>query len=282
MQLQNTFLSRLSDEDLVAEVKRLAGCEREASARLVAHLLATLRLVGAHLSAENKDELLSAASGRSRREVEALLTRRFPEPPVPTTIRKLPAPKAPVTVMPPAPASPAAGGATSAPPVLPPPVSRPSVVAPLNEEQYKVTFTAKAETCRKLRLVQDLLRHQVPDGSPAEIFDRALSALLESLSRKKLGAARQPRPSRGPSPGSRHVPAQVKRAVWLRDGGCCAFVAKDGRRCAERGLLEFHHVLPYAAGGQAVAGNIALRCRPHNDYEADLYFGPREPFGRTP
>jgi len=33
------------------------------------------------------------------------------------------------------------------------------------------------------------------------------------------------------------VPASVKRAVWLRDGGRCAFVANNGRRCAARGFL---------------------------------------------
>ena len=152
-------------------------------------------------------------------------------------------------------------------------------MAPLATDRYKITFTARAETCRKLRLAQDLLRHQVPDGNPAEIFDRALSALLEDLARKKLGASTRPRRDRGMVPGSRHIPAEVKRAVWLRDGGRCAFVAKGGRRCCERGFLEFHHIDPYAAGGEATVGNIALRCRPHNGYEADLYFGPREPVG---
>jgi len=149
----------------------------------------------------------------------------------------------------------------------------------LAPDQYKITFTAKTETCRKLRLAQDLLRHQVPDGNPAEIFDRALSALLEDLARKKLGASNRSRRGRGTAPGSRHIPAEVKRAVWLRDGARCAFVAANGRRCSERGFLEFHHIDPHAAGGEATAGNIALRCRPHNGYEADLYFGPREPVG---
>ncbi len=143
----------------------------------------------------------------------------------------------------------------------------------------RVTSTAKAETCQKLRRAQDLLRHQIPDGNPAEIFDRALSALLEELERKKLAASDRPRPSRGTDPRSRHIPAEVKRAVWVRDGGRCAFVAKDGRRCAERGLLEFHHAHPYAAGGNASVVNIALRCRPHNGYEAALYFGPTRSIG---
>ncbi len=30
---------------------------------------------------------------------------------------------------------------------------------------------------------------------------------------------------------------------------------------------------PYAAGGPATATNIQLRCRAHNVYEAELFFG---------
>jgi hypothetical protein len=133
---------------------------------------------------------------------------------------------------------------------------------------YKITFTARAETREKLQRAQDLLRHQVPNGDPAEIFDRALSALLDVLARKKVGASARPRPGGETGRGSRHVSAEVRRAVWRRDAGCCAFVAKSGRRCAERGFLEFHHEVPFAVGGQAMLRNVSLRCRAHSGYEA--------------
>ena len=345
-------LGRLSDDDLVAEVARLARCECDVTAELIAHLaeldarrlylgkgfaslfvyctgalrlseheaynrieaaraarrfpvildllregsvnLTTIRLLAPHLRCENHEELLACASGRSRREVEELLAGRFPRPAVPPSVRKLPEARPEVPTLRGAIAASAlpaaaigeagavASAGTVAPPrasvwppsaTLPPPKHR-AALAPLAPDQYKITFTAKAETCRKLRRAQDLLRHQIPDGNPAEIFDRALSALLLELERKKLAATDRPRPSRGTDPRSRHIPAEVKRAVWLRDGGRCAFVAKDGRRCSERGLLEFHHAHPYAAGGDASLVNIALRCRPHNGYEAGLYFGP--------
>ena len=70
------------------------------------------------------------------------------------------------------------------------------------------------------------------------------------------------------------MPAAVKRAVWLRDGGQCAFAGHGGHRCEERGFLEFHHLSPYAASGEATVENIALRCRAHNQYESDLFFAP--------
>jgi hypothetical protein len=38
--------------------------------------------------------------------------------------------------------------------------------------------------------------------------------------------------------------------------------------------VEFHHVVPFAAGGAPDASNIELRCRAHNLYEAELVFGP--------
>ncbi len=150
-------------------------------------------------------------------------------------------------------------------------------VTPLASQCYKVQFRASAETIEKLRLAQDLLRHQIPDGDPAAIFDRALTALLEDLAKKKLAATERPRGSRSPFPGSRHIPAEVKRAVWLRDRGRCAFVSRSGRRCTEAGFLEFHHVVPHASGGESTAENIQLRCRAHKGYEAALYFGPHNP-----
>lgn len=49
-------------------------------------------------------------------------------------------------------------------------------------------FTAAAETHAKLRLAQDLLRHQIPTGDLGEIMDRALTALLNELAKHSDGA----------------------------------------------------------------------------------------------
>jgi 5-methylcytosine-specific restriction endonuclease McrA len=81
-----------------------------------------------------------------------------------------------------------------------------------------------------------------------------------------------PRAVREAANGSRHIPASVKREVWRRDDGRCAYAGRAGR-CAERSFLEYHHVQPYAAGGAATAANIELRCRAHNAYEASLFLG---------
>src|SRR5262245_35241807 len=113
-----------------------------------------------------------------------------------------------------------------------------------------------------------MLGHAVPNGDGAAVIDRALTLLLADLAQKKFAATERPRPSRGtPNPASRHIPAEVKRAVWVRDLGRCAFAGVD-RRCDERRFLEFHHVKPYASGGPPTVENIQLRCRRPNQHES--------------
>jgi hypothetical protein len=147
------------------------------------------------------------------------------------------------------------------------------VVTPLSPAQYKVQITVSADTYEKLRRAQDLLRHTIPDGDPAVIFDRALTLLLGNLEKTRLAAVTRPQALRTPATRSRHIPAAVRRAVWKRDGGQCGFIGVNGR-CGERGFLEFHHVVPYAAGGPATLENLQLRCRAHNAYESEQHFGP--------
>jgi hypothetical protein len=133
--------------------------------------LATVRLLSCHLTAENHQELLAAAAGKSKREVEELLVRYFPRPEVPPLVRKLPAPRAlpaPSAATPPRAPEAAAAIATansplaSAPPLMPPAPARRPVLRPLAPDRYEIRFTASAQTREKLRLAQDLLRHAVP------------------------------------------------------------------------------------------------------------------------
>src|SRR5437660_7291399 len=52
--------------------------------------LAGLRSLAPHLTAENQDEVLAEAAGKSKREIEELVARLSPQPPVPTVVRKIP------------------------------------------------------------------------------------------------------------------------------------------------------------------------------------------------
>jgi len=101
-----------------------------------------------------------------------------------------------------------------------------------------------AATHEKLRHAQDLLRHRIPDGDLSQVFDLALAALVERLEKQKLAATDRPRASRGAAPGSRRIPAEVKRAVWKRDGARRICRARRGRRVGGRGA-----VAPIAVAG---------------------------------
>jgi hypothetical protein len=259
--------------------------------------LTSVRLLRRHLTPENHEAVLARAHGRSRREIEALVAELAPRPDVPSVVRKLPAP-APVTApCPPATAIQVAtdGGfeTTRLPtPTAPLAPTRRPIIETTSPERFRVQFTIGKESHERLRRVQALLRREIPNGDPAAIFDRAITLLLEKVEKAKLGAAAKPRPRsirpgtdrqlRTPILPSRDVPRDVERAVSARDDGQCAFVAPDGRRCTERTFLEFHHLQPYAKGGLATVENISLRCRRHNQYEAEVVFGKHEAARASP
>jgi hypothetical protein len=247
--------------------------------------LTAVSLLAPHLTPANHVEVLDAATHKSKRDVELLVARLRPQPDVPSLVRKLPSLTAAAVVRSEAPipdchGPKCDGHLANSPPLKSPsaafPAPPPAEIKPLTPERYKVQFTVSRETHDKLRRVQGLMRHTSPDGDPAAIFDRALTLLLAELSRTKFAATDRPQPERNTQRHSRHIPAAVKRSVWSRDGGQCAFRGERGR-CAETGFLEFHHVVPYADGGETSAANLELRCRAHNQYEMDLWSGATQP-----
>jgi HNH endonuclease len=61
---------------------------------------------------------------------------------------------------------------------------------------------------------------------------------------------------------SRHIPQDVKNAVWQRDGGKCV-------QCGSSSYLEFDHIIPHTKGGANTVGNIQLLCRNCNLKKSD-------------
>ena len=349
-------LSKLSDDDLLAEVGRLARCQREVTVELVAHLaelesrrlhlaagfpsvfayctgflrlseygafnrieaaraarrfprvlamladgsltLTTAQLVSRHLTDENQEALLSGAAGKSKLEVQELLARHQPRPDVPASVRNLPqqvsAAVLPLTTGKPTASAPvgaepfnavaAAANETVEPvaPMAPTAQSTPRYrppVTPLADDRYQFTFTGDGETRELLEFAKDMLSHSVPSRDTAEVMKRALKALVVDLARKKFAATARPRKQAAARRDPQEPSAAVKREVWIRDRGCCVYLGCDGRRCSARAFLEFHHVIARARGGPATVENIELRCRNHNDYEAERVFGERRPRG---
>jgi hypothetical protein len=252
--------------------------------------LTSVRMLAPCLTPENHDTVLSRASGRSRREIDVLVAELAPRPDVAPSIRKLPtvavtAAPVPMPVAPTSSPTPRAEGTEPAPSLLPSPLpARRPIIETTSPERYRVQFTMGKDGHDTLRRLQDLLRREIPSGDPAMIVERALTLLLEKVEKAKFAATRNPKRSGPIRPGtdrvgtttnSRDIPNEVQRGAWRRAGGQCEFVGKTGHRCTERTFLEFHHIVPYALGGLATVENISLRCRRHNQYEAEIVFHGR-------
>lgn len=197
-----------------------------------------------------------------------MLADRAPKPDARSLVRRLPA------LAPPIRAATAPGASSPAAPAPSRAAAQQPRPEPLGGERYKVSFTASAETHAKLDEARALLRHQIPDGDLARLFDRALDALLRETRRTKF-AQRSPGSARPGSsePATRHIPAAIKRAVAERDRHRCTFVAPDGTACGSREWLEFHHLEPFARSRRHGADAITLRCRAHNRHAALLDYG---------
>ena len=259
--------------------------------RLCLTTLAELRDL---LTEENSEDVLQRASGLTREQVEALVAASRPAPEAPPdSVRPLPAPR---LVSLPFVALPAVLQTTE--PSIPVTATQPGMVVvavpqvppdrvkPIGAELRVLRVTVSQAFLDELAEVKLALSHTVPDGRFEAVVRECFRLVLE-----------RDRSRRGPPPGatepaeanqptsepvnageaahrSRHIPRAVKRAVWARDGGRCAYRAPDGRVCGSRYRLQFHHCEPYGVGGEATAENISLRCAAHNDMHARRDYGP--------
>lgn len=237
--------------------------------------LRAIKLLAPHLTRRNGHELIEAAFGKTNAQVLELLAERFPRPDMPTLFTELP------PVAEPMPAAHAPATALPAPSATPETqlVARPVApsagvarVTPLAPQRFALQVTVSGVTREKLERARELLGHAVPGGDLAQVLDRALDALVRELETRKFGATAAPR-ARSSEALGRYIPAEVRRAVRLRDGDRCTFVSATGARCGERMRLEFDHVLPVALGGRTTVDNLRLRCRAHNAHTAEQALG---------
>ena len=143
-------------------------------------------------------------------------------------------------------------------------------VTPSATSHYDVRLSITEAEHADLRRAQDLLGHAVPSGDPALIYARAMQHYVAHLEKQRLGV----KPGAAVSaPSSRSIPKALRRLVWERDGGRCAFVSADGHRCEETGRLELDHIKPVAQGGKSTPNNLRLLCGPHNAHEAERVLG---------
>ena len=212
--------------------------------------LTNVALLRGVLTDENLEAVLTAATHKSKNEVLQLVASLAPKSEPAAMIRRLPhsgdaRAAEPLgqgeALLAPAESKPAP---TNSEPTMASksPTSPRPMLEPVSADRFLLRVTLSASTHAKLRRAQDLIGPTAHNGDLAEILDRALSLLVDELERVKFAKVRRPRPtpqesvpSQAPSPsasGSRHIPAAIRRQVWARDGGRCAFVGPLGR-CTE-------------------------------------------------
>lgn len=241
------------------------------------HLTAVV-LLAPHLTDDNIDEVLASAIHRSKADIEILVARLATQPDLPAAILPLPAPSDSPSLpqLVPGPVDPPSLPQLAPGPAAPPPPVLPARVKPLAPERFALQMTISEATRDKLERVRALLRHRIPSGDLAAVLDFALDTAVATLEREKFAATSRPRATKArPEDADPHyIPADLKRAVYARDCGQCAFVSSTGERCTERNFLEIDHINPVALDGRKPSLDaLRLLCRAHNQHEADRLLG---------
>lgn len=163
-------------------------------------------------------------------------------------------------------------------------------VIPISLNRVRIGFDAAVIILQLLDRAKQVLSHKYPDGKIEDIMRDALELLLERKDpeRKFARKSRAPKLDGGTPDeaepleprflrawkAGRYIPAAVKRAVWQRDDGRCAFRFEGGNICGSKEGLEFDHVRPFAKGGRSESPrNVRLLCRLHNRMASEFVFG---------
>ncbi len=257
-------------EDMAYKRIQVARAARELPALFAAIAagrinLSAARLLVPHLTCENVDELLAAAS-KSNAEIQVLLARRTPG----VELEREPLLAA------------ASAGELAVRQVGSLDLQRvtgrvagcaaPPAASAGGAKRMELRLQVSPDAYEKLRYARELLGHAVPSGELGEVFERAVEALIEKLEKDRLAVGSRLGTRRGHGLG-RYVPADVRRAVHARDGGRCTYVSPSGHRCESRMRLEFDHVTPVAQGGRSTVDGIRLLCRAHNQLAAEQKLG---------
>ncbi|HET9554685.1 MAG TPA: HNH endonuclease, partial [Anaeromyxobacteraceae bacterium] len=250
--------------------------------------LTTVALLDPLLTEANAAELVQRAAYKSKAEVEALVVslkprsaprdgvRRLPERHEASTAASLPLP-APERPEPEAMGTPPVFAAPSPAPEVPAsaPIAptRPTV-RPVAADTWSLRVTVDAAFKEELDRLTELLSHKVPGGELSAVLREAVKCAIEAHG-KRRGAVEPKRkrakkapvsPSASAPASQRREPpsAEVRRQVWKRDQGRCAWVGPDGHRCGSRWRLEVDHIVAAALGGPSTLANLRLTCARHN------------------
>ncbi|MCM2279592.1 MAG: HNH endonuclease [Oligoflexia bacterium] len=194
--------------------------------------LSNARMIAPVLTPATQEKWLNAAQTLSRRELEKAIARERPE------------------------------------------LLRPERARYVREDRLRIELNISEALYQSLKRAQD--RVSVRAQRAATMEDTLLELVRVFLERHDpIEKARRARMSQsGPEQVSRvprvsgaryRLPAALRHALVLRDGGQCSY--RDpvtGARCEDRRWLEFHHLRPKSLGGADRMENLATLCRAHH------------------
>jgi hypothetical protein len=161
-------------------------------------------------------------------------------------------------------------------PILTPSTPR-EEIKPLSAERVSLRFSINLGTEEKLKRARELLG----PSALADVFDRALDALLETKDPQRREARRAKKTvkkqvveeKQATKPIPANVTPKLKDEVLARVGHQCSYVSPEGKRCEEKRRLELEHVKPRGKGGDHSDANLTILCKAHNLYRAQLHYG---------
>jgi hypothetical protein len=217
--------------------------------------LTRLTLLKDVLNPKNVEQVLEAASRRSKEDIESLVVELKPE-------------LAPMSV--------------------------PDRVTPLGGGTYRLEMTVGEEFMKELTEVRAALSHKYPKGELEAVTREGYGLVLKQYrSRRGIGAKPRGRetPREDGSPvgvaadqeigtskpvvggdtvaierrsEQKHrssIPLAVQRQIWERDQGRCTHIRHDGSRCNSTFQVELDHIALAGFGGSDDPSNLRLRCR---------------------
>ncbi len=261
--------------------------------------LSTVTLLGRVLTEENREEVVARAAYLTKAETEHLVVSLQPRTAPKEGLRLL-SPKAASS-----PSSAAQLSSAALPRETPPPQQEPPTLTnppdrgcspaiarrasraslePMSADTYSLRATVDSAFKKELDELKGLLAHKFPDGDLGAVLREAVQCALEKHgkrkgavepSRKRKSSPREERAAgEKPRPAAREpIPAAVRREVWKRDGGQCAWRSEDGHRCGSTWKLELDHLVPAALGGPSTVENLRVCCHTHNQLHAEQTFG---------
>ncbi len=237
--------------------------------------LSTISVFAPVLREANCEVLLGQVVGRSRRQVEEIVSRYRPRQSIRDRVTVL-GNNGMVT-------STAAGGGNYE-------------NGGDSQVRYKLEFEVEKEFVEQLELIKELCSGKFPEGVTLEgVFSVLMAEYLERNSPAKKMERRQKREVKKSEkreledldsgfdnemlltyrndPNSRYVPKALREQVYVRDEGQCTYVSENGVRCCARQYLEIDHIVPFAHGGATELSNLRLLCTGHNLLEAEMKLG---------